>query len=159
MVYGIYTNNQGSSYLYYRCSIIAMFSKMYRLDPSMQVLNLPISVVVCENCDTGVSLLSHKSQVYGSVWFFIAQWAIFDTKRCKSMNINSFPNSLESLKNVPVCALFVSPCIPGKAFIHHRMVMIPICLQMREPMLPVLLKLLSFYFKISIVLLLQTYAS
>ena len=37
--------------------------------------------------------------------------------------------------------------------------MIPICLQMREPMLPVLLKLLSFYFKISIVLLLQTYAS
>ena len=57
------------------------------------------------------------------------------------------------------CALFVSPCFPGKAFIHHRMVMIPICLQMREPMLPVLLKLLSFYFKISIVLLLQTYAS
>ena len=57
------------------------------------------------------------------------------------------------------CALFVSPCFPGKAFIHHRMVMIPICLQMREPMLPVLLKLLSFHFKISFVLLLQTYAS
>ena len=158
MVYGIYTNNQGSSYLYYRCSIIVMFSKMYRLDPDMKALNLPISVVVCENCDTGVSLLSHKSQVYGSVWFFIAQWAIFDTKRCKIMNVNSFPNSLESLKKFH-CALFVSPCFPGKAFIHHRMVMIPICLQMREPMLPVLLKLLSFHFKISFVLLLQTYAS
>ena len=49
------------TYLYYRCSIIVMFSKMYRLDPDMQALNLPISVVVCENCDTGVSLLSHKS--------------------------------------------------------------------------------------------------
>ena len=159
MVYGIYTNNQGSSYLYYRCSIIVMFSKMYRLDPDMKALNLPISVVVCENCDTGVSLLSHKSQVYGSVWFFIAQWAIFDTKRCKIMNINSFPNSLREPQKMFQCALFVSPCFPGKAFIHHRMVMIPICLQMREPMLPVLLKLLSFHFKISFVLLLQTYAS
>ena len=75
------------------------------------------------------------------------------------MNINSLPNSLREPKKMFQCALFVSPCIPGKAFIHHRMVMIPICLQMREPMLPVLLKLLSFYFKISIVLLLQTYAS
>ena len=27
------------TYLYYRCSIIVMFSKMYRLDPDMQALN------------------------------------------------------------------------------------------------------------------------
>ena len=38
-----------------------MFSKIHRLDPDIQALNLPISIVVCENCDTGVSLLSHKS--------------------------------------------------------------------------------------------------
>ena len=79
-------------------------------------------------------------------------------------NIQNYEHQLLSKffrepKKISQCALFVSPCIPGKAFIHHRMVMIPICLQMREPMLPVLLKLLSFYFKISIVLLLQTYAS
>ena len=70
---------------------------------------------------------------------------------------------VKNLKKPEIANNFPQLCIVSlhvvlEKLLHQRMVMIPICLQMREPMLPVLLKLLSFYFKISIVLL-QTYAS
>ena len=71
---------------------------------------------------------------------------------------------VKNLKKPEIANNFPQLCIVSlhvvlEKLLHQRMVMIPICLQMRDPMLPVLLKLLSFYFKISIVLLLQTYAS